>query len=367
MTFFIAAAGTGGHVYPGLSVGEALIDLGVPQENIVYVGGDRLEARVYPSEGYRFVRVEIAGLKRSFTLDNARLPRVVLRARTRIADEITAAGAKVVLGMGGYVTIPAALAARKQRVAFFNAEQNAEAGLANKLTARWARASFVSFPRTGGLPRGTWVGNPVRRAFHSFDRKTLRAQALRRYELTDHTPVIGVFGGSLGAGPINEAVTAMAQAWNGPEIQIVHLTGSEHIAALEHRPAADSVTWRRRGFEDRMDLFFAAVDVVVSRAGGAVAELTATGTPAILVPGQFGSGGHQSSNARFLEEAGTAVVVGEGELDELSKVVVDLVTDPEQLAAMTAATRDIAKPDAARTIARIMIEAAADGPADEPS
>lgn len=358
MTFLIAAAGTGGHVYPGLAVGEALVDLGISHEDIVFVGGDRLEATVYPSEGYRFLQVELAGLKRSFTVGNARLPGVVLRARRRIADEIGVLEIEVVLGMGGYVTIPAALAARKRRIPFFNAEQNAEAGLANKLTARWAHISFVSFPETGGLPQGSWVGNPVRRAFWSFDRESLRTEALQRYELTPRAPVVGVFGGSLGAGPINEAVAAMAERWAGPEIQLIHLTGSAHSAGLEPRLAADPVTWRRREFEDRMDLFFAASDIVISRAGGAVAELTATGTPSILVPGRFGSGGHQSANARFLAEFGAAVVLAEEDLDSLSALVVDLGTNPGKLAEMAAAASDIAKPDAAHTIARTMIEAA---------
>jgi UDP-N-acetylglucosamine--N-acetylmuramyl-(pentapeptide) pyrophosphoryl-undecaprenol N-acetylglucosamine transferase len=358
MTFLIAAAGTGGHVFPGLSVGEALVDLGVPDDDIVFVGGDRLEATVYPSEGYRFVQVELAGLKRSFAFGNARLPGVMLRARRRIADEIGVLGVEVVLGMGGYVTIPAALAARKRRVPFFNAEQNAVAGLANKLTARWAQVSFVAFPQTGGLPQGTWVGNPVRRAFWSFDRESLRPEALQRYELTPESPVVGVFGGSLGAGSINEAVAAMAARWVGPDVQVIHLTGATQSAALEPRSAADSVTWRRREFEDRMDLFFAASDLVISRSGGAVAELTATGTPSILVPGQFGSGGHQEANARFLAESGTAVVLGEDELDRLSGVVADLISHPEKRADMAAAAHTIAKPDAAHTIARTMIEAA---------
>lgn len=358
MTFLIAAAGTGGHVFPGLSVGEALVDLGIPGEDILFVGGDRLEATVYPSEGYRFVQVELAGLKRSLALGNARLPGVVMRARRRIAHEIGRLGVKVLLGMGGYVTIPAALAARKRRVPFFNAEQNAEAGLANRLTARLAEASFVSFPQTRGLPQGIWVGNPVRRAFWSFDRDSLRPEALRRYELTSEAPVVGVFGGSLGAGSINQAVAAMAERWSGPEIQMIHLTGSAHRAQLEPRPAAETVTWRRRGFEDRMDLFFAASDLVISRSGGAVAELTATGTPSILVPGQFGSGGHQNANARFLAESGTAVILGEDELDRLSGMVADLVGNPEKLAEMAAAASVIAKPDAAHSIARTMIEAA---------
>jgi UDP-N-acetylglucosamine--N-acetylmuramyl-(pentapeptide) pyrophosphoryl-undecaprenol N-acetylglucosamine transferase len=357
MTFLIAAAGTGGHVFPGLSVGEALIDHGVSHEDILYVGGDRLEARVYPAEGYRFFQVELAGLKRSLSLDNARLPGVVLRARRRIADEIAGSGVDVVLGMGGYVTIPAALAARRRRVAFFNAEQNAEAGLANRLTARWARASFVSFPNTGGLSQGKWVGNPVRREFWEFDRDSLRPEALGRYELSADTPVIGVFGGSLGAGSINDAVAVMLEEWSGPEVQVIHLTGSEHHSRLEQRSAADRVIWRRRGFEERMDLFFSVCDVVISRSGGAVAELTATGTPSILVPGRFGSGGHQPANARFLEEAGAALVVSEEELDQLPDTVIDLLTDPDKLAAMAASTRDIAKPEAARTIAGMMIEA----------
>jgi UDP-N-acetylglucosamine--N-acetylmuramyl-(pentapeptide) pyrophosphoryl-undecaprenol N-acetylglucosamine transferase len=359
MTFLIAAAGTGGHVFPGLSVGEALVDLGVDREEVAYVGGDRLEATVYPSEGYRFLQVELAGLQRSFTIDNARIPGVVLRARSRIAEEISASDVKVVLGMGGYATIPTALAARKRRVPFFNAEQNAEAGLANKLAARLARATFVAFPETGGLPKGKWVGNPVRQQFWSFDRESLRPEAMRRYDLTAGTPVLGVFGGSLGAGVINDAVASMADRWAGPPTQLVHLTGSSHVEAMEGRGVAESVAWRRIGFEDRMDLFFAACDAVLARAGGAVAEITATGTPSILVPGRFGSEGHQVANAMFLSRAGAAITVEENQLGRLHEVVGDLMGDSGRLADMATATVAIAKPDAARTIARTMIEARA--------
>ncbi|HUG07740.1 MAG TPA: UDP-N-acetylglucosamine--N-acetylmuramyl-(pentapeptide) pyrophosphoryl-undecaprenol N-acetylglucosamine transferase [Acidimicrobiia bacterium] len=357
MTFLIAAAGTGGHVFPGLSVGEALVDLGVSRDQIVYVGGDRLEATVYPGEGFRFLQVELAGLKRSLTLANARIPGVVLRARKRISEEIGAIGIDVVLGMGGYVTIPAALAARKRRIPFFNAEQNAEAGLANRVAARLAEETFVAFPDTGGLPDGSWVGNPVRRVFWEFDRPVLRPAALDRYDLDPDLPVVGVFGGSLGAGAINEAIAATLAVWGGPRIQVLHLTGSDHLEAMSERPASPDVTWRRIGFEKRMDAFFAVSDLVVSRAGGAVAELTATASPSVLIPGRFGSGGHQVGNARFLEGAGAAVVVEEDDLERLGAVIVDLVSDSHRRLAMQAATRAIAKPDAARTIARVMIEA----------
>jgi UDP-N-acetylglucosamine--N-acetylmuramyl-(pentapeptide) pyrophosphoryl-undecaprenol N-acetylglucosamine transferase len=358
MTYLVAAAGTGGHVFPGLAVGEALLALGVRRDEVLYVGGDRLEADVYPGEGFRFLGVELAGLRRSLTIDNLRIPGVVSRARRRIAEEIESAEVKVVLGMGGYVTIPAGLAARRCRVPFFTAEQNAEAGLANRVTARWARASFLAFPETGGLPGGEWVGNPVRRPFWDFDRERLRTDAIQHYGLSADLPVVGVFGGSLGAGAINEAVATMAGEWEGPPIHIVHLTGSEHIDAISARPAAPRVNWNRIGFEDHMELFYAASDLVIARAGGAVAELTATATPSILVPGQFGSGGHQEGNARALERAGAARVLGQGELGELSRLVASMVGDAPMRSAMALATCEIAKPRAALTIARIMIEAA---------
>lgn len=264
---------------------------------------------------------------------------------------------RTVLGMGGYVTIPAALAARKTGVPFFHAEQNAEAGLANRVTARWAEETFIAFPETGGLPHGNWVGNPVRKEFWSFDRERIRPSALESYNLNPDTPVVGVFGGSLGALSINDAVATMLEQWSGPAVQVVHLTGESHIEALMERTAAPGVTWRRVGFEENMAGFYAACDVVIARAGGAVAELTATGTPSILVPGRFGSAGHQEGNARFLTASGAAVIVEQDRLEHLAEVVSDLVSDSARRAAMTEAMRDISKPDAARTIARAMIEA----------
>ncbi len=358
MTFLIAAAGTGGHVYPGLSVGEALIDLGVEQDEILYVGGDRLEATVYPQAGYRFLRLELAGLKRSMTIDNVRIPKVVLVARRRLIEEMRAQGIRVAIGMGGYGNVPVAMAARSLHLPFFNAEQNADAGLANRITARWARASFVSFPDTEGLPKGEWVGNPVRRPFWDFDRQRLRAEAADHFAVEAGLPVIGVFGGSLGSLRINESVASMLASWEGPPIEVVHLTGESHLSTMSKLTAADGVTWYRGGYEERMELFFAISDLVIARAGGAVAELTATATPSILVPGQFGSGGHQDGNARFLAEAGAAVVVDEDGLSTLPDIVTDLIGDRPSLDAMAAAASAIAKPDAARTIARTMIEAA---------
>jgi UDP-N-acetylglucosamine--N-acetylmuramyl-(pentapeptide) pyrophosphoryl-undecaprenol N-acetylglucosamine transferase len=258
--------------------------------------------------------------------------------------------------MGGYVTVPTALAARKTGIPLLIAEQNAGAGLANRIASRWAVRSFTSFPDTDGLEDGEWVGNPVRLSLARFDRDRLRSEAMAHYGLNPERPVLGVVGGSLGAGPINTAVGELVAAWHGDPIQVLHLTGEANLA-----PAMDSseaVVWKRRGFEQRMELFYAVSDLVVARAGGGVAELTVTTTPSILIPGEFGSSGHQASNAAFLEEAGAAVVLTQDRIDELPGLVAGILFSQERLRSMRIAAGKIAKPEAAMTIADAMLELA---------
>jgi UDP-N-acetylglucosamine--N-acetylmuramyl-(pentapeptide) pyrophosphoryl-undecaprenol N-acetylglucosamine transferase len=208
------------------------------------------------------------------------------------------------------------------------------------------------------LPGGTWVGNPVRRPFWGFERDLLSREAREHYAVGADRLVLGVFGGSLGAKAINDAVAEMLEHWEGPRLQVVHLTGDDHLESMRSMSAPATVEWVRRGFEDRMELFYAVSDLVVARAGGAVAELTATATPSVLIPGSFGSGGHQAGNASGLASAGAAVVITEGAVSDLSEVVRRLVSDDAARADMAAAARAISKPEAALTIASAMIEAA---------
>jgi UDP-N-acetylglucosamine--N-acetylmuramyl-(pentapeptide) pyrophosphoryl-undecaprenol N-acetylglucosamine transferase len=263
------------------------------------------------------------------------------------------------LALGGYITVPTGLAARQARLPLMVAEQNAEAGLANRLASRWAVRSFASFPDTPGLSSSEWVGNPVRRSIAEFDRIELRSQAVAYYSLAPDLPTLGVFGGSLGARALNEAVTAMCGTWTGSRMQVLHVTGPSHLDDLVSIPSPGDVTWCRLGFEDRMDLFYAASDLVVGRAGGGIAELTATGTPAILVPGEFGARGHQAANAAYLAGAGAAVLLPEVELASLEGLVTSILFDPGMIHEMSEASRKIGKPDAAKVIARAMIEVAA--------
>lgn len=356
MSFLIAAAGTGGHVFPGLSVGEALVDLGVPRRDVLYVGGHRLAETVYPKEGFPYLALELRGLQRSFSLQNLALPVVVYRAKKRIEEVMRERDVSYAVGLGGYVTVPAGLAASRVGVRFAIAEQNAEAGLANKVASRWASHCFVAFPGTGGLESGEWVGNPVREPFWHFDRSALRRDALAHYGLDGDRPVLGVFGGSLGAGSLNEATASLATRWAGDPMDLVHLTGPANLGGVQDLKPTPQIRWRRVPFEDSMEFFYAVADLVVARAGGAVAELTATGSPSILIPGQFGSEGHQARNASFLTSRGAAVTLHESDLGSLPSVVSKLLFDTERLEAMSAATREIARPEAAKTIAKILIE-----------
>jgi UDP-N-acetylglucosamine--N-acetylmuramyl-(pentapeptide) pyrophosphoryl-undecaprenol N-acetylglucosamine transferase len=356
MTYAIAAAGTGGHVYPGLAVGEALVASGVPAENILYVGGSRLEAKVYPEAGFPFLEVEIRGLQRRLTASNLRIPGLVATAARRIISEFRARRVGVVLGMGGYISVPAGFAARRNRAALMIHEQNAEAGLANRIMTRWARRTFGSFPQTARLPKAEWVGNPVRSHLARFDRTNLRLAAFARYGLDQSKPVVGVFGGSLGAGVLNRAAETLAATADAGSFSILHLTGSDHLESVALSSNRFG-RWQTVGFEDRMDLFYAACDIVVARAGGAVAELTATGTPAILVPGGFGSGEHQAANAAALFTVGAALVVGEDDIARLPSLVIGLISQPDRMRAMTVASSSLARPHAAEVVAAAMREA----------
>lgn len=356
MTFLIAAAGTGGHVFPGLAVGEALLTRGVPLDEILFVGGDRIEATVCPAAGFPFLQLELRGLQRSLTVENLTLPRVIWRARDMILDQVRDRSVRVALGMGGYVTVPTALATRRAGVPLLIAEQNAHAGLANRIVSRWAERSFTSFPHTVGLEQGLWVGNPVRESCWAVDRDVLRPDALSRYGLEPDQPVLGVFGGSLGAGVLNSAVEALVESWQGKPIQVLHLIGERNRPTL--RQHSGQVTWEQRPFEEKMEFFYAVSDLVVARAGGGVAELTATGRPSILIPGEFGSAGHQAANAEYLESEGAAVILNEDRIHELSELVEEILFDPAKLDSMRAGARKIAKPEAAMTIADAMLELA---------
>jgi UDP-N-acetylglucosamine--N-acetylmuramyl-(pentapeptide) pyrophosphoryl-undecaprenol N-acetylglucosamine transferase len=358
VTYAFAAAGTGGHVFPALAVADTLVASGVARDEIVFFGGDRMESSTIPAAGYSFVPVQLRGLKRSLDPKNLGIPKVVWDATRQMSAEMRSRGTRVCIVFGGYVSVPAALAARRVGATVFVQEQNARPGLANRFVARMAKRVFLGFPAAGRrLKRGEVTGNPLRPEFSDFDRGMLQWEARQRYQLKKPLPVLGVLGGSLGARVLNEAVEALAMSVDADHLSIVHLTGREHFDEIVEIADRSDLEWRPVAFEDRMDLFYAVSDLVLSRGGAmTINELAATGTPAVVVP--LGLGTNQAANTLELEAAGGLVQIPQTQIDQVSVVVDQLIVDRVRREAMSAAMAAHGRPAAARLIADALREVA---------
>jgi UDP-N-acetylglucosamine--N-acetylmuramyl-(pentapeptide) pyrophosphoryl-undecaprenol N-acetylglucosamine transferase len=353
VTFVIAAAGTGGHVYPALAIAEAMVGAGRSRDEIVVFGGRRKAETAASDAGFGFVGFELAKLRRSFTPSNLAIPIVLRRTVKAMAAELERRETRAVLGMSGYVTVPAALAARRMGIPFFLHEQNAKPGLAARFASRRARRTFLGLPgRAERLPRSELVGNPLRPELQAFERARLRPEALARYDLPSESVVVGILGGSLGAKVLNEAAAGIAG--HAPDgTALVHLTGEARAGASAERDSR--LPWRQLAYEDRMDLFFAACDLVVCRAGAmTVSEIAATRTPAVFVP--LESVGQQF-NAAALGDG--AIVVRQDDAGSLPGLVAALVDDPGRRARMTNASGPIGEPDPAGAVAEALLQVAA--------
>jgi len=356
VTFALAAAGTGGHVFPALAVADALIERGVDRDGIVFLGGDRMGAIAVPDAGYAFVGFDLPRLRRSLSVSNLTIPWRLKKATSAIRDEMQQRETRVVLGTSGYATVPVARAARRLGLPMFVQEQNATPGLAARYAARHATATFLGLAGPAeSLPRSRIVGNPLRGAFKDFDRARLRSVGRDRYGIAPEATVIGILGGSLGAQVLNESVASIVAAWREGPLEIVHLTGRtafESVARVaEHSP----LPWRCVAFEDHMELFYAAADVVVCRAGAmTISELAVTGTPAVVIP-LVAVG--QQANAAALADVGGAIVVPQSDVAALPAQVTDLAVDAARLVEMSTGSLSMARPDAAGDVADALLEA----------
>lgn len=358
MSYAFAAAGTGGHVYPALAVADALIAAGVSRSDIVFLGGDRIEQRLVPAAGYDLVTVDVRGLVRRRIVVNLTLPRTVFRAAAVMRREMTDRKVRAVAVFGGYVSVPAALAARRLGLGLLVHEQNAIPGLANRLISGRADATFVAFPETARrLAAATTIGNPLRGSLTEFERSKLRPRAEERYDLPEAVPVLGVLGGSQGALLLNDLTARFAADAEAGSVAIVHLAGSVHQPTVAPLAEASPQAWRVLGFEEDMDYFYAAADVVLCRAGAlTISELCVTGTPSVIVPYAAGTGGHQAANAIDLEAAGGAIVLTEAEADRVPMEVQELLADQSRRSAMAAAAIGLARPNAATIMAEALME-----------
>jgi UDP-N-acetylglucosamine--N-acetylmuramyl-(pentapeptide) pyrophosphoryl-undecaprenol N-acetylglucosamine transferase len=312
---------------------------------------DRVEARLVPEHGYAFDAFPIAGFPRRLGPGQLRALALAAAAPVACLRILERRRPDVVLGGGGYVAGPMVLAARVRGIPAALTEADAHLGLANRLAAPFAARVFLALPVKGRTGRKyVAVGRPV----PGRSRPPARAEARRRLGLPLDGQVVLVFGGSLGARVLNELAV---DDWGEAGPAVLHISGERDYAALRGRVRrADYVL---RPFVDEIGLAYGAADLAVARAGGSVWELAAAGLPAVLVPGEFATGGHQRKNAEWFARAGGAVVVPEAEVRRIPDLVATLLADPERLAAMADAMRAAARPDAAERIADELIALAA--------
>jgi UDP-N-acetylglucosamine--N-acetylmuramyl-(pentapeptide) pyrophosphoryl-undecaprenol N-acetylglucosamine transferase len=324
-------------------VAEALRERGAA---VTFAGSPgRFEAKLVPEAGFQFDAFEVSGLPRRPGLAQVRgavrACRAILRRR----------GPDVVLGGGGYVAGPMVLAAAGRRIPTALMEADAHLGLANRLAAPFARRVFLAFPiegRSGGRYRVT--GRPIPSASRV---KVTKEEARRQFFLEDG-PVLLVFGGSQGARSLNElAVESFGSA--GP--QVLHLSGERDFESLAGRVSRSD--YRLLPFVPEFGAALAAADLVLARAGGSVWELAAAGLPAVLVPYPFATADHQTTNARYFEQAGGAALVPETELERVPELIRSLLADPERLKRMSESMQRVARPHAAEEIAEELIALAA--------
>jgi UDP-N-acetylglucosamine--N-acetylmuramyl-(pentapeptide) pyrophosphoryl-undecaprenol N-acetylglucosamine transferase len=355
LSVVVAGGGSAGHIEPALAFADAVRRLR-PDAAVTALGTVKgLDTRLIPARGYPLELIPPVPLPRRPSGDLLRLPGRVLSAVSAARGVLRAVGADVVVGFGGYVALPAYLAARG-RTPIVVHEANARAGLANKVGARFAALVAAAVPGSG-LPGAQVLGIPLRRSVTTLDRAALRGAARERFGLPPDGPVLLVFGGSQGARTLNTAVAAALPGLVGAGVAVLHAHGPTGTAA-EPVPGSAARTYRALPYIEDMHLAYAAADAVLCRAGAmTVAEVSAVGLPAVYVPLPHGNG-EQALNAAPVVAAGGGALVPDAELtgDRVLAELVPLLGDPARLAAAGRAARASGHADADERLARLVLD-----------
>ncbi|WOC13745.1 undecaprenyldiphospho-muramoylpentapeptide beta-N-acetylglucosaminyltransferase [Gordonia sp. MP11Mi] len=362
LSVVVAGGGTAGHIEPALAVADAVRRLD-PTARITALGTTRgLETTIVPDRGYDLKLIPPVPLPRKPGVELAKTPWRVARSVIATRKVFAEVDADVVVGFGGYVALPAYLAARasgrrSSRLPVVVHEANASAGIANKVGAKLADRVLAAVADSG-LADAQVVGIPVRGTITTLDRAAVRAQAKQYFGLAPDAPTLLVFGGSQGAQRLNEAVAPAATALGAAGIGVLHAYGPKNSispVSPDGAPAYVGVSYL-----NRMDLAYAAADLVMCRSGAmTVAEISATGLPAVYVPLPHGNG-EQRLNALPVEQVGGCVIVDNDVVtaEWVGREVPALITDTDRLATMGAAAASVGHRDAAVAVANAALELA---------
>jgi UDP-N-acetylglucosamine--N-acetylmuramyl-(pentapeptide) pyrophosphoryl-undecaprenol N-acetylglucosamine transferase len=375
MTCFavIAGGGTSGHVLPALAIAESLIDDGHDESEIVYFGARRgVETTLVPPTGLRHEFFDVVGLKREFSLsalkNNLTFPLRLVRARRRAIEFFREHRPRVVVSVGGYASLPAVLAARTCDVPIVVVSYDRRPGRSSQWAARWAEKCAVAYPDST-LPRAVWTGAPVRRVIRQLDRSIEHSEARARWNIADGTFLIGVIGGSLGSGVLNDAIAHYARTHRlDDRIAIHHVVGQRFYDSWINTFTRESTAmgtpgldYRVVAYEDDMLTMYGAVDLLVARGGaGTVAEVAAAGVPAILVPWDGAADDHQRENVKWLSDADAAVVMSETDVQSrLGDVIDELRRDKAKLGDIADNARRMGETNRSTRIATLIDEVVA--------
>ncbi|SFS33878.1 UDP-N-acetylglucosamine-N-acetylmuramylpentapeptide N-acetylglucosamine transferase [Saccharopolyspora flava] len=356
LSVVVAGGGTAGHIEPALALADAVRRVR-PDAQITALGTERgLENRLVPARGYPLELIPPVPMPRKPNADLLKLPLKVRESVHQTRDVLDKVGAHVVVGFGGYVSLPAYLAARG-RLPIVVHEANARAGLANKVGAKLAARVLAATPDSG-LPGAQTIGIPLRESITRLDRWKLRMQARQHFGLHPHAPTVLVFGGSQGAQTLNTAFSGAAQALGRAGIGVLHAHGPKNSVAVQQVMGAP--IYRTVPYLEQMDLAYAAADLVVCRSGAmTVAEVSAVGLPAVFVPLPHGNG-EQALNAQPVVANGGARLIADSELTPQRVIdeIIPMALDPQRLQMMSQATMGSGHREADQVLARIVMEVA---------
>jgi UDP-N-acetylglucosamine--N-acetylmuramyl-(pentapeptide) pyrophosphoryl-undecaprenol N-acetylglucosamine transferase len=354
----LAGGGSGGHISPALALADALRQAD-PSIGLTFLGTERgMETRLVPQRGYELATIPPVPLPRKLTPQLLSVPGRLAAAVSAAAGVLDRTGADALVGFGGYVSTPGYLAARRRGVPILVHEANPRPGLANRLGARLTRHVFTGNP-AAALPHAQYVGIPLRREITELDRADVADKARAHFGLQPGLPVLLATGGSQGARSLNQAVRGASAAIRAAGVQLLHIVGPRAAAeapadapAPGPGPAQVIVP-----YVDRMDLAYAAADLVLCRSGAMTcAEVTAVGLPAAFVPLPHGNG-EQLLNAEPIVRAGGGLVIEDARLtpDWIRGTILPILLDPERVAQMARAAAALGVRDADTRLAAEVI------------
>jgi len=356
----ISGGGTGGHVFPAISIADALRKID-PSVEILFVGAEgRMEMEKVPAAGYKIIGLPVAGIDRKNILRNLSVLIKLIKSLRLAGKTLKEFNPDVVVGVGGYASGPVLRRAERMGIPVLIQEQNSSAGITNKLLAKKASVICVAYDgMEKDFPAGKIIktGNPVRQNFDNLD--LLREEGLKFFSLKKELPVILILGGSLGAGSINRNLSENILVAKDSECQWLWQTGKsyfENVNRLVIKSSAENITVHP--FIERMDLAFAAADIIISRAGaGTISELCLVGKPVILVPSPNVAEDHQTRNATALAEREAAIIIPENKPGMiLAAEAIKLVSDKTKKKTLSENISGMAERDADMRIAREVLK-----------